>query len=80
MDISIINYDKYKEACENKGIEPQSEEDIIEEIPYAAGCLRNLKVGETVTVHSWNDDIKEYYECKRVEEDVCEIKFVLFMA
>lgn len=79
MDIRIVNYDTYENACGHQGIEPQTEEDIMEEIPYAAGTLHDLKMGETITVHSWNGDLKEYYELKRIEEDVYEIRFVMFL-
>lgn len=79
MSIKITNYDEYERACELNGFTPHSEEDIKSEVPYASGILREMPVGENVSVHIWNEGIKEYYEFKKVEEDVYEICFDMFM-
>lgn len=79
MDIRIVNYDEYEDACKHKGINPHTEGDIIEGITCAGRIVYYLKIGEASVQFLWNHEIEECYQCKRTEEDVCEIRFLTFM-
>lgn len=79
MDVSIVNYDEYENACEYHGVIPKSEEDIKEEVLYGAGIRHELQVGGSITINTWNDDVKEYYDLKKTEDDQYEIRFILFV-
>ena len=79
MDVSIVNYDEYENACEHHGVIPKSEEDIKEEVLYGAGIRHELQEGGSITINTWNDDVKEYYDLKKTEDDQYEIRFILFV-
>ena len=73
------DYDEYEDACEHHGVIPKSEEDIKEEVLYGAGIRHELQVGGSITINTWNDDVKEYYDLKKTEDDQYEIRFILFV-
>lgn len=52
MDVSIVNYDEYENACEHHGVIPKSEEDIKEEVLYGAGIRHELQVGGSITINT----------------------------
>ena len=79
MNVSIVNYDEYEDACEYHGVIPKSEEDIKEEVLYGSGIRHELQAGGSITINTWNDDVKEYYDLKKTEDDQYEIRFILFM-